>query len=149
MPPFDDDIARQVGVINEEIAIARVLRVEGQRQQPPLAAGGGERADIEEGRGQQVAVLHHADASCTLENEQAAVAGRRRQENGRIQARGHFLQGQGQRRAGRIADHGAGRRAGIDLHLLRRRRGRQAARALQHAGGADGIGAGRQARQGA
>ena len=148
LPPLDDDVAGQVGVIDKEIAVAGVLRMEGQRQQAPLAAGGGERADIEEGRGQQVAVLQHADAAGAFENEEAAVAGRRREEDGGAQATGHLLQGQCQRCRGRIGDTGAGRRPRIDLHLLRDGRGRQRLRALRHAGGAERVGAGCQVRQG-
>lgn len=45
-----------------------------------------------EGRGQQIAVLHHADAAGPFDNEQTAVAGRRREEEGCAQAAGHFLQ---------------------------------------------------------
>ncbi|MNK94488.1 hypothetical protein D3C87_1146900 [compost metagenome] len=148
LPALDDDITGQVGVIQEEIAIAGVLRMEGHRQQTPLAAGGGQGADVEVGRSQQIAILYHADAAGPFEDEQTAVAGRRREEDGHAQAAGHLLQSQGQRRGCRILDAGAGRRPRIDLYLLRDGRGRQGPRALRHAGGVERIGARRQVRQG-
>jgi hypothetical protein len=65
----------QVGVVDVEVAVGGIRRVEGQPEQPPLAAAGDAVRDVQERRGEEGAVLHHADAPRLLHDEEARVAG--------------------------------------------------------------------------
>ena len=63
-----------VGVVDEEEAVARVLRMEGGREQALLAAAAHERVDVQEGGRQDRGAVVDADLSALLREEQAAAA---------------------------------------------------------------------------
>src|SRR6185312_864599 len=59
-------------VVDVEAAVGGVLRVEGEAEEALLAAGLHEARDVEERRGNELAVADHADAPGLLHHEEAS-----------------------------------------------------------------------------
>ena len=73
-------MTRAIRVIDEKPAIAGIIRVKCEPQQPSLAAGRKQPADVEKGIAHHFAALEDADGPRLLEHEQPRVIGRRRDE---------------------------------------------------------------------
>src|SRR6185295_18003289 len=77
----DDDVAAvgvaraRARVMDEELAVDDVRRMKGETEEALLAAGAHRAAiawrDVEEGRGEDLAILDDADPSALLDHEQA------------------------------------------------------------------------------
>src|SRR5207247_1431098 len=108
----DGDVAARRGVVDEEEAVRRVVRMEGQAEEPALAAAGDEVADVEEGRGQDARAVPDRDGAALLDDEEPRVAGaddaERRSEAAGDALQGELLRGGGEgiKRASRTAGFG-------------------------------------------
>ena len=80
-------VAVVVGVVDVEAPAVGVVGREGHRQQSLLAAAVGQRADVQERRGQLAAAAHDHDPAALLDHEHAPpVAVRRGDVQGRLEA---------------------------------------------------------------
>jgi hypothetical protein len=81
--------AARVRVGDVELAVRRIVGVEGHPQEAALAATVGERVDVQEGRREEGTVLDDLDPAALLDDEQSrGVTGRRAEEQGRSEAAG-------------------------------------------------------------
>src|ERR1043165_1064508 len=70
----DGDVAVRRGVVDEEETVRRVVRMEGEAEEPALVAAGNEAADVEEGRGQDARAVPDDDGAALLDDEEPGVA---------------------------------------------------------------------------
>ena len=91
-------VAGLVREVHVELAVARELGVEGDREQALLAAGGDEAAQIGVRPRRDLPVADRADRALLLDHEEALVPGRRGDVDRRAQAFGDL--GERERRAG-------------------------------------------------
>src|SRR5687768_14958403 len=70
----DDGIAIAIGVIDEKVAIIRVVGMEDDAQQPAFPATADEAGDVQEWLGHDLAIVDDADLSRLLDDEEAAAA---------------------------------------------------------------------------
>src|SRR5260370_36076027 len=78
----DGRVAAGVRVVHEEAAVLRVAWMEGEPQQPALAAAADARRDVEERRRPRAAVADDPNAAPLFHHEDAAIVGRRLQIEG-------------------------------------------------------------------
>jgi len=74
---YNLQVARCIGVVNVEIAVAGVVGMEGDAEQALFIAVADERRNVQERRRQQAAVLVDANAPPLLDDEEAAAITRR------------------------------------------------------------------------
>ena len=126
-------VALLVGEVDVELAVARELRVERDREQTALAAGLDEALEVRVRPRRDLAVRHRADRPRLLDHEQPLVPGRRGHVDGRAQPGRDLGQGErlgtrslGRARCGRDGCHRACERGqgerDPDLHSPQRTR---------------------------
>src|SRR2546430_4992902 len=122
---FDPRVAVVVGVVDVEVSVRGVARVERHAQQPPLASCAHGAGDVQERSRGELPVLHDPDPPLLLDNEESRIPCRRRQvqwtaepARDELQLEGPGFTGQG-RSTGHVAQTG-GERApedGSGFHL--------------------------------
>ena len=92
----DDGIAIAIGVVDEKIAIVRVVGMEGDAEQPALPATADEFGDVQEWLGHDLTIANDADPSRLLDDEEAAAAVTRVNDlDWLIEAIGHEVEADG------------------------------------------------------
>ena len=90
--PSADAISIGAGVMHVEIAIVLLVGMEGQSQEAPLASRVDERGNVQEGRGQDRAVVHDPDPTGLFQDEEPGIVGTdARDEERSLEIRGDRL----------------------------------------------------------
>ncbi len=94
-PVLLDPGGAAAGVVHEEAAVRRVVRVEGEPEQPSLPAAFHPVGDVEERGRRQGAIPDDPDATVLLHHEEAVIPRRRREVHGRVEAARDGFEGDG------------------------------------------------------
>jgi len=101
----DDRVAAQVDVVDVEEAVLRVVGMEGETQEPALVVAcriGNQVVDVQEGPGQDLAVLEDLDHAALLDDEQPGIIWGRRAVDRPVEIGCHPNGGEG----GRVLERG-------------------------------------------